>query len=58
MSRPVASVLDLMAIAVAAWALWAPRFDGLLPGNLLPILATIVIFTSLWRLWHRLRGRR
>lgn len=58
MSRSVASAIDLAAIAVAIWALWSPRFEGVLPGNLLPILATIVIFTSLWRLWHRLRGRR
>lgn len=58
MSRPVAIAIDLAAIAVAVWALWSPSFDGLLPGNLLPILATIVIFTSLWRLWHRARGRR
>lgn len=58
MSRGVATAIDLGAIAVAVWALWSSRFDGLLPGNLLPILATIVIFTSLWRLWHRARGQR
>ena len=58
MSRGVATGLDLAAIAVAVWALWSERFEDLLPGNLLPILATIVIFTSVWRLWHRARGRR
>ena len=58
MSRTVATIVDLAAIAVACWALWSDAFVGLLPGNLLPILATIVIFTSIWRLWHRLRGPR
>ena len=58
MSRGAATAIDLAAIAVAVWALWSPSFEGLLPGNLLPILATIVVFTSLWRLWHRVRGRR
>ena len=58
MSRAAASAIDLVAIAVAGWALLSERFDGLLPGNLLPILATIVIVTSLWRLWRRARGAR
>lgn len=58
MSRSAATLVDLAAIAVAVWTLLSPGFQSLLPGNLLAILAAIVVFTSLWRLWHRARGRR
>ncbi len=55
MSRSASAAIDLAAIAVALWALLSDDFAGMLPGNLLPILASLVILSSLWRLWHRWR---
>lgn len=53
MNRTIATIADLAAIAVAGWALWSDRLIGILPGNLLQIIAVIVLVTSVWRLWRR-----
>ena len=55
LTRSASTAVDLAAIAVALWALLSDDFAGMLPGNLLPILASLVILSSLWRLWHRWR---
>lgn len=53
MSRTAASLADLAAIAVAAWVLLSDRFDGIGPGNLLDLVAVLVVVTSSVRLWRR-----
>ena len=56
MSRTVPTLIDLAVLAIAGAVLWSDAIGRLLPGNLLAILATIAIFASLWRLWHRYRA--
>ncbi|WP_298430583.1 hypothetical protein [uncultured Jannaschia sp.] len=52
MNLPWPTVADLVAIAVALWFLFAPRFDDLV-NPLTGALAGFVVLSSLWRIWKR-----
>ncbi|MFO6465397.1 hypothetical protein ACK8OR_13460 [Jannaschia sp. KMU-145] len=49
---PWPTVADLVAVAVALWFLFAPRFDELV-NPLTGALAGFVVLSSLWRIWKR-----